>query len=117
MRQVRSTVELCTGRKDEQRMVASAAYADSMASTVSCARHHWGVAQVGKRTEALKKLDSAMRANAALYLLDTLAEMLAQIPAVDAKLSKNVARWNKQLIAERNRMLPLSDEADRLVHN
>ena len=69
------------------------------------------------RTKALKKLDAAMRANAALYLLDTLAEMLEQIPAVDARLAKNKARWNKQLIAERNRMLPLSDRADRLVHN
>lgn len=69
------------------------------------------------RTDALKKLDAAMKANAALYLLDTLAEMLGQIPHVDARLSRNVGKWHDQLIAERNRMLPLSDKADRLVHN
>ena len=73
--------------------------------------------QRAPRTAELKKLDAAMHANAALYLLDTLAEMLGQIPHVDARLSRNIRKWHDQLIFERNRMLPLSDKADRLVHN
>lgn len=69
------------------------------------------------RNDALKMLDAAMKANAAVYLLDTMAEMLGQIPHVDARLGRNIEKWRDQLIEERDRMLPLSDKADRLVHN
>ena len=73
---------------------------------------------------ALMILAAACIAEALAYLipwfdnlLDTLAEMLGQIPHVDARLSRNIRKWHDQLIFERNRMLPLSDKADRLVHN
>ena len=99
--------------------MASDIYADSVAFAFSRAGHHREVTamQRAPRTAELKKLDAAMHANAALYLLDTLAEMLGQIPHVDARLSRNIRKWHDQLIFERNRMLPLSDKADRLVHN
>lgn len=57
------------------------------------------------------QLKNAMDAHAALFLLDTVAEILNQIPHIDNKLSANVSRWQKQLIAERNRMLSKSDAA------
>jgi hypothetical protein len=57
------------------------------------------------------QLKNAMDAHAALFLLDTVAETLNQIPHIDNKLSSNVSRWQKQLLSERNRMLPLSDAA------
>ncbi len=57
------------------------------------------------------KLKAAMDAHAALFLLDTIAEMLDQLPHIDNKLSANVSRWQDQLKSERNRMLPKSDAA------
>ena len=69
------------------------------------------------RNSQQKKLDAAMRANAALYLLETMAEMLGQIPRIDSKSKARVEKWREQFITERNRMLPLCDAADDLLHN
>jgi transposase len=69
------------------------------------------------RNKQQQKLDTAMKANAALYLLDTLAEMLEQIPHVDKRLERAKGRWRRQLLGERNRMLPLVDKAEGLLHN
>ena len=67
------------------------------------------------RTPQQKELDAAMKAQAAMYLLDSIVTLLGSVPQVDVKLSKQCFKWSHQLIKERNRMLPLADAADELL--
>ena len=56
-----------------------------------------------------KHANAAANANAAIYMLESVASMLEMLPRVDEKLSNTASKWTESIRKERQRMLEIMD--------